>query len=159
MWACKAFIAAESSDKLRRAFRKQTRNTLEFYEINGNVYYKKDSDIKWKDPAKVIGEDGPVVFLRHGSFVVKVNCNHLQKIDKTLFDNNYVSSFHEDEKPLCQTNNDTSKSKVEHDDQILSEVTKSSNANIPFDTPINRLASNETSNLGKPVNNSNETEN
>ena len=34
-----------------------------------------------------------------------------------MSDNKYVSNFHRDEKPFCQTN-DTSKSKVEDHDQI-----------------------------------------
>ena len=38
-------------------------------------------------------------------------------------------------------------------------MTESSNTNIPFDTPIDRLTSNETSKLDKPVNNSNKAEN
>ena len=54
---------------------------------------KRDSDIKWKGPAKVIGQDGPIVFLCHGSFDVKVNCNHLQKIGKTLLDNKICIEF------------------------------------------------------------------
>ena len=115
---CKAFIAAELTDKIRCALRKQTQNTHEFYEINENVYYKRDSNIKREGPAKVIGQDGPVVFLCHSGFAVKVNCNHLQKIDKTLLENKYVSNFQNDEKPFCQTNNDTRKSKVEDDNQI-----------------------------------------
>ena len=98
-----------------------------------------------------------MVFLRHGSFVVKVNCNKLQKVDETLSDNEYVSNFHKDEKPFCKTN-DTSKSEVDND-QILSEVTNSSNTNMAFDTPIDRLTSNKISNLVKPTNNSNEAEN
>lgn len=44
--ARKAIIAAESSDKLRHASRKQPRNSREFYEINDNAYYKRCSDIK-----------------------------------------------------------------------------------------------------------------
>ena len=56
-----------------------------------------------------------------------------------MSDNKYVSNFHNEEKPFCPTNNDTSKSKVEDDNKILSEVTESSNANIPFDTPIDWL--------------------
>ena len=43
---------------------------------------------------QVIGQDGPVVFLCHGSFAVKVNCNHLQKTDKTLSNNKYILNFH-----------------------------------------------------------------
>ena len=76
-----------------------------------------------------------------------------------MSDNKYVSNFHKDQKPSRQTNNGTSKSKVEDDDQILSEVTESSNTNIPFDTTINRLTSSETSNLNKPINNLNEAQN
>ena len=76
-----------------------------------------------------------------------------------MSDNKYVSDFHKEEKPFCQTNNDTSKSKVEDHDQTLSKVTKSSNTNISFDTPIDRLTPNETSNLDKSINNSNEAEN
>ena len=38
-------------------------------------------------------------------------------------------------------------------------MTKSSNTNIPFDTPIDMLTSNKTSNLDKPINNLNEAEN
>ena len=38
-------------------------------------------------------------------------------------------------------------------------MTKSSNTNIPFDTPIDMLTSNKTLNLDKPINNSNEAEN
>ena len=81
----------------------------------------------------------------------------LRHVDETLSDNEYVSNFHKDEKPFCKTN-DTSKSEVDND-QILSEVTKSSNTNMPFDTPIDRLTSNKISNLVKPTNNSNEAEN
>ena len=48
-------------------------------------------------------------FLCQGDFVVKVNCNHLQKVHKTLSDNKYVLHFHIYEKPSCQTNNNTSR--------------------------------------------------
>ena len=44
--ARKAFITAESSDRLKWALRKETRNTCQFCEINDNVCYKRDSDIK-----------------------------------------------------------------------------------------------------------------
>ena len=31
-------------------------------------------------PGKVISQDGPIVYVCHGGFLVKVNCNHLQHI-------------------------------------------------------------------------------
>lgn len=76
-----------------------------------------------------------------------------------MSNNKYVSNFQKDKKPSCQTNNDTSKNKVENDDQILSEVTKPSNTNVPVDTPVDRLTSNETPGFDKPINNSNGEEN
>ena len=74
----KTFINAEASDKLRRALRKQLRKTRQYYEMNDIVYYKRNTDDKWKGPAKVIGQDGPVVFLRHGGFLIKASCNGIQ---------------------------------------------------------------------------------
>ena len=76
--ARKAFINAETSDKLRRALRKQARKARHYYEMNDIVYYKGNIDDKWKGPAKRIGQDGPVVFLRHGEFLIKANSNHIQ---------------------------------------------------------------------------------
>ena len=63
-----------------------------------------------------------------------------------MSNNKYVSNFQKDKKPSCQTNNDTSKNKVE-------------NTNVPVDTPVDRLTSNETPGLDKPINNSNGEEN
>ena len=34
---------------------------------------KRDDDTKWKGPGTVIGQDGKVVFVRHGSIYVRVH--------------------------------------------------------------------------------------
>ena len=73
-----AFIMAESSEKIRRALRKQTRQTGAVYTIGDEVYYKRSDNNKWKGPAKVIGQDGPVVFIRHGGQLVKAHICHIQ---------------------------------------------------------------------------------
>ena len=46
--------------------------------MNDIVYYKRNIDDKWKGPAKVISQTGPVVFLRQGRFLIKTNCNRIQ---------------------------------------------------------------------------------
>ena len=62
---CEKFniIAAESSKKLNRAIKRKTRNFQRFYQIGDEVYYKRDTSDQWKGPAKVLGQDGPVLFL------------------------------------------------------------------------------------------------
>ena len=72
--ARKTLINAEISGKLRCALLKQVRKTRQYYEMNNIVYYKRDIEVKWKGPA----QDGPVVFLWHGGFLIKANCNPIQ---------------------------------------------------------------------------------
>ena len=65
--ARKAFIMAESSEKIHAV-----------YTTGDEVYYKRSDNNKWKGPAKVIGQDGPVVFIRHGGQLVKAHIRHIQ---------------------------------------------------------------------------------
>ena len=66
-----AFIMAESSKKIRRALRKQTRQTGAVYTTGDEVYYKRSDKNYFKGPAEVIGQDGCVVFIRHDGQLVK----------------------------------------------------------------------------------------
>ena len=47
------------------ALKKNIRNYQR--ELGDHLYYKQDSSSQWKGPAKVLGFDGPVLFLRHGA--------------------------------------------------------------------------------------------
>ena len=76
--ARKAFIMAKSSDKILRDLRKQTRQTGAVYTTGDEVYYKRSDNNKWKGSAKVIGKDGPVIFIRHGGQLVKAHICHIQ---------------------------------------------------------------------------------
>lgn len=78
--ARKAFTEAECSERIRRALRKQLRNTDERYEMGDKVYYKRVDCPEWKGPGVVIGQDGAVVFVRHGSTCVRVHYLRLMKI-------------------------------------------------------------------------------
>ena len=72
--ARKGFIQAESSEKIRRALRHQIRPSGRNFTQGELVYFKRDDDKEWKGPGTVIGQDGKVVVVRNGSFVVKSSC-------------------------------------------------------------------------------------
>ena len=76
--AQESFMKTESSAKLRNALRKQTRHTREHFDLGQAMYCKCNNDIKWKDPGKIVDQDGSVVFLRHGGFYLKVHCSKIQ---------------------------------------------------------------------------------
>lgn len=78
-----AFTQSECSERIRRALRKQTRsNGDQKYYTGEKVYYKRPNCKEWKGPGTVIGQDGPVVFVRHGGSYVRVHQCRLQKHDK-----------------------------------------------------------------------------
>nr|XP_039274020.1 uncharacterized protein LOC120347974 [Styela clava] len=59
---------------VRRALQKQIRSHGdEIYETGDTVYYKRENSEKWRVPAKVIGADGCVVFLRHGGLGIRAH--------------------------------------------------------------------------------------
>ena len=78
--ARKAFIQSESSNRIRRALRHQVRATNDHFETGNKVYYKRDDSPKWKGPGMVIGQDGKVVFVRHGSTYARVSPCRLLKV-------------------------------------------------------------------------------
>ena len=73
------FTKAESSERIRRALRKQTRSELGPFVQGDKVYYKRPDSTKWKGPATIIGQEGAVVFARHGGTMVRVHKSRLQK--------------------------------------------------------------------------------
>ncbi|KAG1673036.1 DNA polymerase epsilon subunit 2 [Nymphon striatum] len=78
----RAFIQAESSERIRRALRHQIRPSGENFEQGELVYYKRDDSHRWKGPGKVIGQDGKVVFVRHGSVYIRVHPCRLVKVGR-----------------------------------------------------------------------------
>ena len=78
--ARKAFIAAETSEKIRRALRHRVRPTGRVYGNGDKVYFKREEQKEWKGPATVIGQDGKTVVLKYGSNVVRAHETHVQEI-------------------------------------------------------------------------------
>ena len=72
--ARKAFMEAESSDKLRRALKAKNRETTAIeYEIGDMIYYIRKSSDKWKGPGTVIGKENTQILVTHGRYYIRVH--------------------------------------------------------------------------------------
>ena len=72
-----AFLKANNSEKVKRALKDRICKFEERYFLGDQVYYKKENQRRWSGPASVIGQDGKLVFLRHGGFILRV---HVTKV-------------------------------------------------------------------------------
>ena len=77
--ARRAFVQSKSEERIRRALRTKVRASEESYVFGDKVFYKRDGSEKWLGLAKVMFQDGQIVFLLHGSVVVRVSPNWLVK--------------------------------------------------------------------------------
>jgi hypothetical protein len=77
--ARRAFTEAECSERIRRALRKNLRPVMDNYTTGDKVYYKRVASNEWKGPGTVIGQDGLVVFVKHGGSYVRVHKSRLRK--------------------------------------------------------------------------------
>ena len=72
--ARKAFVTAESDERIRRALRQKTRNySTSIYQNGDSVFYKRENVPAWKGPGVVIGQDGQTILVKHGSTYVRVH--------------------------------------------------------------------------------------
>lgn len=44
------------------------------------MYYKRADSTEWKGPGVVIGQDGAVVFIRHGGILIRAHQSRLSKV-------------------------------------------------------------------------------
>ena len=82
--ARKAFIQSECSARLKTALKSKIRTNNEVYDYGDVVYYRRMKDNKWHGPARVIFQDGKVIFIRHGAIYVRVSANRLVKAGQEL---------------------------------------------------------------------------
>ena len=75
--ARKEFIRSESDERLRRALRHKIRVLEHNFHIGDKVFYKREGRDKWIGPGTVLGQDGKVVFLRHGGAYIRVSSNRV----------------------------------------------------------------------------------
>ena len=72
--ARKAFIEAESSERIKRALKRNLRPSSHNKFCTGDlVYYKRKDCRKWRGPGRVIGSESSNLLIKHGSNYVRVH--------------------------------------------------------------------------------------
>ena len=79
--ARQAFIKCEADEKIRRALRHQIRSCETKFYPGEKVFYKREGNARWLGPAKVIFQDGSIVFVRHGGVYARISVNRLKKVE------------------------------------------------------------------------------
>lgn len=72
-----AFVKSDADTRIKRALKRKLTCAQMVFRTGDLVYYKKDSSERWLGPAKVMFQDGKVVFIRHGSMFYRVSINRL----------------------------------------------------------------------------------
>lgn len=76
--AKKAYIAADSSERIRRALRMKVRVSNNLIVRNGeSVYYRREKYKGWLGPGTVVGRDNKLVLVRHGGECYRVPLCHV----------------------------------------------------------------------------------
>ena len=93
----KQFIQCEASEKLLRALRHQIRTYSDVqYNVNDDVYFRRNKDGKWQGPAKVIGVDGKQVLMKQESGYVCVHACRLTPANGGHYIDDTVDKQNED---------------------------------------------------------------
>ena len=143
------FIQSESNERIRRALRHKIRISNETYEKGDEIFYKKDGNSRWLGPAKVLAQDGKLVFVRHGNQLMRIAPNRLIKRyqDENVVDEpNKVVSINE--------SNQIPNANIEEEN----EQTNKAGIECPIDCGENDMSENQqsngTENLSNTENNS-----
>ena len=83
--ARQAFMASESSERIRRALRHNVRTSGEQkFFTNDKVYYHRLNSKEWKGPCTVLGQEGQQVLLKHGGTYIRVHPCRLSLVKQTV---------------------------------------------------------------------------
>ena len=137
--ARKAFLQAESSNRIRRALKHNIRQVENIFENGDNVYYKRESSNEWKGPGRVIGQDGKVVIIKHGLYTIRA---HSSRVIKTTYEfsnnnNNSTSGTNKISNDIVIQNEESSTRKQwEYDEDNIEDVTQEKSSSLTHDSHI-----------------------
>ena len=78
-----AFLKADNDERVKRALRHNVRSSGSPFNYGDVVFYKRSIDARWHGPARVVGVDGKVIFVRHGSSLHRLHETDLLHDDTT----------------------------------------------------------------------------
>ena len=93
------------------------------------MYYKRPDGHEWKGPGNVIGQDGSVIFVRHGGTLIRVHQSRLQKVKGDLEQERIARKdpqLTSESAPDCQQHQSDSGSKneeISHSEETIPEST------------------------------------
>ena len=76
--ARQAFISSEACEKIKRAFRSKVRSSMQNFQVGDLVDYHNMKG-GWLGPAKVLAQDGKLIFVRHGGQLLRIPPTRLRK--------------------------------------------------------------------------------
>ena len=106
--ARRAYMKAESSEKIKRAIRHPVRSCEEIFNNGDKVYYKREDSRRWRGPAKVLGHLGTVVYVIHGSRFIRCASCRVIKVTNDCNSSGEAEARNnkEDEQPTTRSKED-----------------------------------------------------
>ena len=80
------FVRSETSSRIKKALKSKVNTNVLDLKPGDMVYFKRDKE-EFRGPAKVIVQDGKVIFVRDGSQVYRVSANRVAKVGDELVRN------------------------------------------------------------------------
>ena len=99
--ARRAFVKAESSEKIKRAIRHPVRSCEQIFQNGDKVFYKREDNPRWRGPGKVLGHLGSIVYVIHGSRLVR--CASCRVIKVAASNENLNKVDHNHNRKLTRT--------------------------------------------------------
>ena len=153
-----AFVATESSRKLKLALQKKSGRTREHFDHGSQVYYKRNGDQKWKGLGKVVGHDGAVIFIRQGGFFIKAHCSSVQ-LAHDLENSNSNHQIEDIDNSQDEEKQKSTQEKIKNDKTHIDESDDKSEVNEDISKPTvhNSEKLTSTNNSSEKLNDENTT--
>ena len=98
--ARREFIKSESEERIRRALRSKIRVSEQVFVPGDKVFYKRDDQKKWLGPGTVLGQDGKIIFIRHGGFLIRASANRVLNAGNIQFHQERQGNLLESSEPI-----------------------------------------------------------